>query len=532
MKTSKTTNPLVVLNSGKFKWEGDLDLFQEFVKDVLKIKGKWTVPRGGCKQIKTNNITIRLYENGSVLLEGPMLEDYRKILEQIAIISSDGEHNMGVGDIESTPSHMPSLQNNYLNKFMANSPLSSLDVSNLSMPQLVESDGSHNNSKTFDDLCPDESTKKIEQRQSCEELSLRDVTRRLDSLTHQFERHQTESSLVLNELINTLEVYKNPNDIDHLVQENTSLKRENKSLKEDLDGYKSVISELNTKLTAAENDKASLLTAIRLLNEDRAFIQPNVNSAHNTKETNQVDQTSNCWRAATSTSINKSSHYHPPCLKNKYSILHIEDEEIPEANVDVAVKEGLEDRQPIGDKSSSRKSAAGRKGGHNKKTKSNTVIVGDSMTKYVKGWEMSSATNRVTAKSFPGASIEDMTDFIKPILRKKPDKIILHIGTNNLRNDEATTVADGITNLAHSIEQQCPDIEIIISAIITRSDDMSASSRVRETNKLVKSMCDQNNWYFIANSNIRITHLNARGLHLNHSGSLLLQNNFKLAIAN
>ena len=192
MKTSKTTNPLVVLNSGKFKWEGDLDLFQEFVKDVLKIKGKWTVPRGGCKQIKTNNITIRLYENGSVLLEGPMLDDYRKILEQIAIISSDGEHNMGVGDIESTPSHIPSLQNNYLNKFMANSPLSSLDVSNLLMAQLVASDGSHNNYKTSDDLCPDESTKKIEQRQSCEELSFRDVTRRLDSLTHQLERHQTE----------------------------------------------------------------------------------------------------------------------------------------------------------------------------------------------------------------------------------------------------------------------------------------------------------------------------------------------------
>jgi hypothetical protein len=66
----------------------------------------------------------------------------------------------------------------------------------------------------------------------------------------------------------------------------------------------------------------------------------------------------------------------------------------------------------------------------------------------------------------------------------------------------------------------------------TDSDKVSFYLLVRETNKLVKSMCDQNNWYFIANSNIRTTHLNARGLHLNHSGSLLLQNNFKLAIAN
>ncbi|XP_028414633.1 uncharacterized protein LOC114537740 [Dendronephthya gigantea] len=68
--------------------------------------------------------------------------------------------------------------------------------------------------------------------------------------------------------------------------------------------------------------------------------------------------------------------------------------------------------------------------------------IGDSIIKYVKGWELSSATNRVTVKSFSGVSIEDMQDFIKPILRKKPGKIILHIGTNNLRNDDAKTVAD------------------------------------------------------------------------------------------
>jgi hypothetical protein len=235
-------------------------------------------------------------------------------------------------------------------------------------------------------------------------------------------------------------------------------------------------------------------------------------------------------KATPSNSANISSPHQPPCQQNSDSILQEEDVEISEINVDTVAKGSLKGRQPIGDNSSSGKSAAGTKSGRNKKTKSNTVIVGDSMIKYVKGWEISSATNRVTVKSFSGASVEDMTDFIKPILRKKPEKIVLHIGTNNLRNDDAKSVADGITNLAHSIQQQCPDIEIIVSGVITRSDDMSASSRVRETNKLVKSMCDQNDWNFIPNSNIKNTHLNVRGLHLNPSGSLLLQNNFKLAI--
>ena len=80
----------------------------------------------------------------------------------------------------------------------------------------------------------------------------------------------------------------------------------------------------------------------------------------------------------------------------------------------------------------------------NIKTKRNTVIVGDSIMKYVKGWELSNRTQRVTVKSFPGANLEDMDDFINPILRKKPDQLVLHIGTNDLRRAESQVVAHGV----------------------------------------------------------------------------------------
>ena len=37
---------------------------------VLVFRGRgWKVPRGGCKQLKTKDITVRWYENRSVLLE-------------------------------------------------------------------------------------------------------------------------------------------------------------------------------------------------------------------------------------------------------------------------------------------------------------------------------------------------------------------------------------------------------------------------------------------------------------------------------
>ena len=167
------------------------------------------------------------------------------------------------------------------------------------------------------------------------------------------------------------------------------------------------------------------------------------------------------------------------------------------------------------------------------KAKRNTVIVGDSIIKYVKGWELSNASERVTVKSFSGATVDDMKDFIKPILRKKPEKLILHIGTNDLRSTvDLKVVADKVSNLVQTIYQQCPDIKVIVSGILTRKDVNGIADRVRQTNSLIESSCCENGWVFIENSNIKDSQLNSRGLHLNPSGSLLLQNNFKLLLRN
>ena len=176
-------------------------------------------------------------------------------------------------------------------------------------------------------------------------------------------------------------------------------------------------------------------------------------------------------------------------MENRFSVLDVEDVEASDTSEDVAVKGDLENYQFTGKNSNSTKSTSDGKKGRNRETKTNTIIVGHSMIKYVKGWEMSSTENRVSVQSFSGATIEDMSDFIKPILRKKPETVTLHIGTNNLREGDGKSVADGIINLAQSIRRQCPDIEIIVSRIITRSDNVSASSKVREP-KLVKTMCN------------------------------------------
>ena len=69
-----------------------------------------------------------------------------------------------------------------------------------------------------------------------------------------------------------------------------------------------------------------------------------------------------------------------------------------------------------------------------------------------------------------------------------------------------------------------------VSGILTRKDVNGIADTVRQTNSIIESVCRENGRVFIANSNIKDSHLNSRGLPLNSSGSLLSQNNFKLSL--
>ena len=44
--------------------------------------------------------------------------------------------------------------------------------------------------------------------------------------------------------------------------------------------------------------------------------------------------------------------------------------------------------------------------------KTSVIVAGDSMIKYVKGWELSTGKQNVSVKSFSGATVNDMTDNI------------------------------------------------------------------------------------------------------------------------
>ena len=59
------------------------------------------------------------------------------------------------------------------------------------------------------------------------------------------------------------------------------------------------------------------------------------------------------------------------------------------------------------------------------------VVVCDCLTKFLRSGELSTSERSVTVIKHPGSAPEDMTDYIKPIARKRPDTILLHVGTND-----------------------------------------------------------------------------------------------------
>ena len=83
------------------------------------------------------------------------------------------------------------------------------------------------------------------------------------------------------------------------------------------------------------------------------------------------------------------------------------------------------------------------------------MIIGNVIIVKREGCKMSNKNNRVFIKAFPGATADDMVDHIKPILRRKPDNIILHADTNNLKTDVSHAVDDKIISVVNTLNKNC-----------------------------------------------------------------------------
>ena len=59
---------------------------------------------------------------------------------------------------------------------------------------------------------------------------------------------------------------------------------------------------------------------------------------------------------------------------------------------------------------------------------------------------ISKRDRKVKVKNITGATIDDMYDYIKPLLKKCPHNIILRVGTNHTVNEPSKIVLEKLLN--------------------------------------------------------------------------------------
>ena len=151
-----------------------------------------------------------------------------------------------------------------------------------------------------------------------------------------------------------------------------------------------------------------------------------------------------------------------------------------------------------------------------KDTKALVIVAGDSIIKDLNGIMMS-RKNNVKIHCFPGSTTEDMTDFVKPFLKKNPSHFIFHVGTNYLSCNSPDKIVDSINSLAEIVSSK--GVRCSVSDLTVRKDRLSENAI--EVNRLSKDSIG-GKIGIIDNTKLNESHLSGSQLHLNRRGSVAL----------
>ena len=207
--------------------------------------------------------------------------------------------------------------------------------------------------------------------------------------------------------------------------------------------------------------------------------------------------------------------------KNQYVTLGNSDQEEAE-NISV-LQPTLSTKQPETDKQEDDVTES-KNATKNSKSKPNILLIGDSMIKDINPHKLSKSS--VRKLTYPGKRAEEIADQIESAhVHSPPTEVIIHVGTNNLITDSSRECFDHIQSLISNIKKRFNGIRIGISSLIMR-EDIDITSKIKETNELLKDLCLKEGYTYIENMNIDATCLNGSKLYLNSKGSALLAVHF------
>ena len=210
------------------------------------------------------------------------------------------------------------------------------------------------------------------------------------------------------------------------MDENKHLKSEKNYLTERISNLSYILVDLQQKTKNAEQERDSVITAMRLpIAETNGVMENDVIKQEMCNEADECTQLKDI--------VNPDIK-----LKNRFSVL--ENKQVEAGEFSATPNQNTEEGQvPKKKKAKSKSKKKTKKDRASCETKDSgqakaeqqerqqqgrktVVVAGDSIIKYVKGWELSNSEQNVAVKSFSGATIEDTNDFLKPTIRRQPDK--------------------------------------------------------------------------------------------------------------
>ena len=105
------------------------------------------------------------------------------------------------------------------------------------------------------------------------------------------------------------------------------------------------------------------------------------------------------------------------------------------------------------------------------------TIVGDSMLIGIldKGLQKD---HNVQVKRHSGATTRGTVDYVRPVIRKKPDFIIIHAGTNDLTSRDKIDTLNNFCEIIEQIKNDSPGTSIVLSTVVMRKDKQSIEKKV------------------------------------------------------
>ena len=148
-------------------------------------------------------------------------------------------------------------------------------------------------------------------------------------------------------------------------------------------------------------------------------------------------------------------------------------------------------------------------------------ILSSSMLNQMDEERLSNKDVNVKIQCHGGCTISCMYSHLQKMFDLKPDYILLHIGSNDCTNNISDKVLSEFKMLTAYIAKELPYAKLIISLPIVRADS-SRSNAIQQNFKLKLQRL-----FFpcLENSNINLSHLGKKGLHLNNHGTKVMAKN-------